>query len=684
MKYKKGTDEEADSFDDQSHTPDEVEDSSSEEVESTDEGEDISDEDYELELKKKSNSKGSKAKSDRSKFKIISYKANDKAESSQATPKAQSSQAKASRPNVIVGLASQYKNLATNCVEKFFGTRTAAEGSKSKGKRRVGGYESEKYSDAEDAAGTNHSDQKLVKRGITRLYKFRREYGKSGEIKIKHIGLKILSWKKVDKESRDKLWDEITKEADDKIKEGTLNLDDGTYAMTVVFGKEKGGYKLSNEMTKTKGMLSQLMNQLAVHGVQLNLSSQFPVASDVTPMAINNIDSSAYEVDGTQSSVVVRDKDTRIQKKSNGLVTSEKVTETMAFKCKLWHLKKSNIVVLGTIYKSVGNKMLHSQALLNDCYKVSIDSLLVDATCIPDVGNNRLKTVKDGVGGFFAWPKNQVVLDEENVGKSLFGTLLNVPGKTKDGVNARLDLEKLGIKPELFARQEEDKTTLPSAGYTLTNTEKTSFMKRYATSRKEISLQELDKMQVELVVTLYLLQKFFPLSFFDIMIHLTVHPTREDGKPLLAGKSSEVSKEVFQKAHMLYKQVLKTKNLGKRIALLENEHSKSFAKWLREEVERELAISKDSVSETVRWISYGPRATIVKYEAYNINGTYLSFCFATNTLVKDFNLSINCLRHVGIKSLLDAVRVTAAHICVNAAQLELVLLVNFNKKYAKS
>nr|GEZ99196.1 hypothetical protein [Tanacetum cinerariifolium] len=70
------------------------------------------------------------------------------------------------------------------------------------------GYESEKYSDdadadgtnhAEDANGTNHSDMKLVKRGITRLYKFRRENGKHGEIQIK-----------VDKESRDKLWDEIT------------------------------------------------------------------------------------------------------------------------------------------------------------------------------------------------------------------------------------------------------------------------------------------------------------------------------------------------------------------------------------------------------------------------------------------------------------------------------------------
>ncbi|GJZ49019.1 hypothetical protein Tco_0603209 [Tanacetum coccineum] len=109
------------------------------------------------------------------------------------------------------------------------------------------GYESEKYSDDEDADGTNHdedadetnhSDLKLVKRGITRLYKFRKEYGKPGGIKIKvtfdalnrvsglhralflsflgdlvreHIGLKILSWKKVDKESRDKLWDEITR-----------------------------------------------------------------------------------------------------------------------------------------------------------------------------------------------------------------------------------------------------------------------------------------------------------------------------------------------------------------------------------------------------------------------------------------------------------------------------------------
>ncbi|GJR40617.1 retrovirus-related pol polyprotein from transposon TNT 1-94 [Tanacetum coccineum] len=76
-----------------------------------------------------------------------------------------------------------------------------------------------------------------------------------------------------------------------------------------------------------------------------------------------------------------------------------------------------------------------------------------------------------------------------------------------------------------------------------------------------------------------------------------------------------------------HKQVLKTENPGKRIAFLENEHSKYFAKWLRKEVERELAIDKESVSETVRWISYGPRATVVKYDAYNINGyTFRTKC----------------------------------------------------------
>nr|GEY42861.1 hypothetical protein [Tanacetum cinerariifolium] len=94
-------------------------------------------------------------------------------------------------------------------------------------------YESKKYSDDEDTDGTNHakdvdatnhSDLKLVKRGITRLYKFRKEYGKPGGIKIKTS--RGIMWLKgrVNKYG-EFTYDEIRsvgdklKEADDKIKE---------------------------------------------------------------------------------------------------------------------------------------------------------------------------------------------------------------------------------------------------------------------------------------------------------------------------------------------------------------------------------------------------------------------------------------------------------------------------------
>ncbi|GJU54466.1 putative transposon, En/Spm-like protein [Tanacetum coccineum] len=338
---------------------------------------------------------------------------------------------------------------------------------------------------------------------------------------------------------------------------------------------------------------------------------------------------------------------------------------------------------------------------------------------------------------------------EKNVVESLVGTLLNVSGKTKDGVNARLDLAELGVKPKLFAMQEEDKTTLPPVGYTLTNAEKDIFCETLYNIRVPqgycsnfsslVSLKDRKLIGLKSHDYHMLMQEFCPLQYVQSCTHphdmllsgfafslnryvakksycknkirckqnwevklcgpicfrwmypfercmkvikghvrnrnkpegciaeetiaeetieffseyhksmetIGIPPDKhetyenEEGKPLSAGKSSEVSAELFQKAHLYviqntdeivpyierHKQVLKTENPGKRIAFLENEHSKSFAKWLREEVERELAIDKESVSETVRWISYGPRATVVKYDAYNINGyTFRTKC----------------------------------------------------------
>ncbi|GKA10156.1 hypothetical protein Tco_0689589 [Tanacetum coccineum] len=130
------------------------------------------------------------------------------------------------------------------------------------------GYRSEEYFDeADEEDGNNHSNGNVVKRGITRISGKHRALFLSflGDMVHEHIGLKILSWKKVDSEARYKLWDEITSESwvnkdeeypddeirsvgdklkktEDKIKEGTLKVDHDTDAMTVVLGKEKGGY----------------------------------------------------------------------------------------------------------------------------------------------------------------------------------------------------------------------------------------------------------------------------------------------------------------------------------------------------------------------------------------------------------------------------------------------------------
>nr|GEU84825.1 hypothetical protein [Tanacetum cinerariifolium] len=224
---------------------------------------------------------------------------------------------------------------------------------------------------------------------------------------------------------------------------------------------------------------------------------------------------------------------------------------------------------------------------------------------------------------------------EKNVCESLVETLLNVPGKTKDEMNARLDLVDLGIKLELFARQEEDKTTLPPACELVLfvmgsdgggNRESCCDGDGRENGRKRCrekggkhcdghSVLNINVTGGGKIMWSHMLSVNVSLRKMYEDKHVTNE--NEDGKPLSTDKSSEISEEVFQKGNLYviqntneivpyigrYKQVLKTKNPGKRIALLENEYSKSFGKWLREEVERELEISKDSVSETVSGVS---------------------------------------------------------------------------------
>ncbi|GJU87900.1 transposase, Ptta/En/Spm, transposase, Tnp1/En/Spm-like protein [Tanacetum coccineum] len=291
------------------------------------------------------------------------------------------------------------------------------------------------------------------------------------------------------------------KETEDKIKEGTLQVDQGTDAMTLVLGKEKGGYargvgsgvtykryfdlprskqaaderilllesqldaarrereekellikSMSSKMSQTEGMVTKLKNQLAAQGGQLQSTPTQLTPLDVSPVEIHPINSSADEEGGTtvvgcdQNDASIRKemqkretvksvgakKTTRsIRKDSSSQDSQSKENVSVlpqAIKCRLWHLKKTTIIAEGTVYKSDGKIMLHNKALPKDCYKVSIDKSLVDAAFIPDVGSNGCTTVLDAVGGFVAWPKNQVVLDPKATPPS---TIQMITGENK-------------------------------------------------------------------------------------------------------------------------------------------------------------------------------------------------------------------------------------------------------------
>ncbi|RVW70679.1 hypothetical protein CK203_059005 [Vitis vinifera] len=88
-------------------------------------------------------------------------------------------------------------------------------------------------------------------------------------------------------------------------------------------------------------------------------------------------------------------------------------------------------------------------------------------------------------------------------------------------------------------------------------------------ARKVVDVSTLDELQNEVVVTLCLFEKYFPPSFFDIMVHLMVHLT----------------------VHLV------------------------------REVEVAIA-NEEPVSETLKWIAHGPSHYVFKYHGYVINSMF--------------------------------------------------------------
>ncbi|KAD5960814.1 hypothetical protein E3N88_12286 [Mikania micrantha] len=170
---------------------------------------------------------------------------------------------------------------------------------------------------------------------------------------------------------------------------------------------------------------------------------------------------------------------------------------------------------------------------------------------------------------------------------SLLGLLLNIPGKTKGGINIRKDMIDMGIRKELAPIEIANRIYLPPACYTMSKEEKRKFCKclhdikvqsNYSANIKRlVSMQDckllgmkshdchilmaymipivirgllpekirhvitklclffnkihskvinpelLDTWHKEVIIILCELEMYFPPSFFDVMVHLISH-----------------------------------------------------------------------------------------------------------------------------------------------------------------
>nr|AAX92780.1 transposon protein, putative, CACTA, En/Spm sub-class [Oryza sativa Japonica Group]ABA93324.1 transposon protein, putative, CACTA, En/Spm sub-class [Oryza sativa Japonica Group] len=293
---------------------------------------------------------------------------------------------------------------------------------------------------------------------------------------------------------------------------------------------------------------------------------------------------------------------------------------------------------------------------------------------------------------------------EKNVCESLVGLMLNIPGKTKDGLNARLDLQDMNIRSELqpIRDAETGKVYLPPACHTLSKDEKIAMlsclkdikvpsgysariskyvklddlklvgMKSHdchvlitqilpvairgilppkvrhtiqrlcaffnAFGQKVIDPEDLDGLQTDIVKTLCHLEMFFPLSFFDIMVHLPVHLVKQTklcGPAFLremwpferymgvlksyvrnrAKPEGSIIEEVgpYFEEHLAK---IRDENLGRSDAWINREHNSRFNEWFKNRV----TMSTDVPNETVQLLGLGPSWTIDTWQGYDING----------------------------------------------------------------
>ncbi|RVW13298.1 hypothetical protein CK203_103429 [Vitis vinifera] len=238
---------------------------------------------------------------------------------------------------------------------------------------------------------------------------------------------------------------------------------------------------------------------------------------------------------------------------------------------------------------------------------------------------------------------------KKNVCESIIGTLLNIPGKTNDGLNCRLDLVDMGLRSELAPKFESKRTYLPPACYSLSKIEKKVFCEtlsqlkvpygycsnlRNIVSMEDLKLyglksddyhtlmQQLLSVSLRSILPKHVRNAICRLSsFFNALCSKVVDVSTLDElqNEFTVGGCTHLKEEGIE-FYMEYLSNVETIGIPST-SNIDQKVGASLFEGHTMKVEVAIA-NEEPVSETLKWIAHGPSHYVFKYHGYVINGCH--------------------------------------------------------------
>ncbi|WMV31114.1 hypothetical protein MTR67_024499 [Solanum verrucosum] len=279
---------------------------------------------------------------------------------------------------------------------------------------------------------------------------------------------------------------------------------------------------------------------------------------------------------------------------------------------------------------------------------------------------------------------------EKNICDNIMGTIMNVKGKTKDTINTRLDLEEMNIRPELHPIQRGEKVEVPTACYTLSPEDKHKlclFLKNLKVpdgfssnisqsvnlkdhkisglkshdchvllqhilplalrgmlskevceplielsiffcvlGSKELMIDDLTHIEAQIPIILCKLEKVFPPSFFDVMVHLPVHLAGEAqiGGPIHYRWMYPIERWLYFLKSLIGNRACPEEFAQNHIDtaqhLSDAEWDREFIEWFKDRVAQLHKADNSQLMEDLLSLSRGPTKYSTHSNGYIVNG----------------------------------------------------------------